>query len=551
MENPPPTREQFTREVDALRRWEVELRASERRREKAEEALRKSESARRALLSATPDILFRISKDGAFLDFVPAKGGESFALPEALIGKRVDEFMPPDVAREIMSLIACALQTGDTQVMGYQLTVSGQIRSYQARIAVSDEDEVLAIVRDITAQKRLEEQLLQSQRMESIGRLVGGVAHDFCNLLTAIMGYVQVATTELPPGGGRNLLASLQGIQRASEHASILIRQLLAFSRPQGDEPRLLSLSDLILDMDGLLRRLIGEDIELVTLPAPSLGVVRLDPGQMEQVLINMAVNARDAMPTGGRLIIKTSDVILDDEYARQRPQFTAGEYVALIISDTGIGMTDEVMADIFEPFYTTKKVEIGTGLGLSTCREIVSRNGGHITVESEVGVGTTFRICLPRVEEATVSTVPAYGEWDNLPEGTQRVLLVEDEPLMRDVTSKVLREQGYTVLEAPNGLGALRIAEAHANEEIHLLLTDVVMPLMGGRELAERLKGQRPEMAVLYTSGYGRDDRVRPNAVGTNGHFIQKPFTPAALVNKVRDVLDRQQVPFNGGQRS
>ena len=259
--------------------------------------------------------------------------------------------------------------------------------------------------------------------------------------------------------------------------------------------------------MDGLLRRLIGEDIELVTLPAPSLGVVRLDPGQMEQVLINMAVNARDAMPTGGRLIIKTSDVILDDEYARQRPQFTAGEYVALIISDTGIGMTDEVMADIFEPFYTTKKVEIGTGLGLSTCREIVSRNGGHITVESEVGVGTTFRICLPRVEEATVSTVPAYGEWDNLPEGTQRVLLVEDEPLMRDVTSKVLREQGYTVLEAPNGLGALRIAEAHANEEIHLLLTDVVMPLMGGRELAERLKGQRPEMAVLYTSGYGRDD--------------------------------------------
>ena len=289
-----------------------------------------------------------------------------------------------------------------------------------------------------------------------------------------------------------------------------------------------------------MLRRLIGEDIELVTLPATDPGMmVRIDPGQMEQVLTNLAVNARDAMPNGGKLIIEASNVTLDREYARCHPEANTGNYVLLAVADTGMGMTEEVKSHVFEPFFTTKGVGEGTGLGLSTCYGIVSEFGGYMAVTSRPGQGATFKVYLPRSDEP--ASQPAVRDKpDDLPRGTETVFLVEDEPNLRSMVSLVLRQQGYTVLESTNGAEALRIAEERASEELHLLLTDVVMPLMGGRELAERLRRRRPDTRVLFTSGYTDDADVRRDPLQSGADFIAKPFTPESLALKVREVLDR-----------
>ena len=304
-------------------------------------------------------------------------------------------------------------------------------------------------------------------------------------------------------------------------------------------EPTVLDLNDLILDMDKMLRHLISEDIELVTLPGPDLAMIEVDPRQMEQVLVNLAVNARGAMPNGGKLMFETAMVALDQDYLRQHPEATAGEHVVLTVTDTGIGMTQEVKAHAFEPFFTTKEVGKGTGLGLSTCHGIVAQSGGHIAVESEPGRGATFRIYLPSVDEPA-APLPLRDETGYLPVGTETVLLVEDEPLVRRYAARVLRKQGYTVLEAANGHEALSVAHAHDGEEIHLLLTDVVMPLMGGRELADQLRAVRPETKVLYASGYAGDAIVDRGALEPDSALMQKPVTPAVLARKVREMLDR-----------
>ena len=384
------------------------------------------------------------------------------------------------------------------------------LRKAHGELEIRIEERTAEVVRtneilkeEMGERESLEAQFLQAQKMEAIGQMAGGVAHDFNNLLTGIVGYSQLGMME---GCSRDRLGGyLQEIQNAAERASHLTRQLLTFSRRQVVEPRVLSINDLFLDLDKMLRRLIGEDIELVTLTAPVLGTVKVDSGQMEQVLVNMAVNARDAMPDGGKLIIQTANVTVDDEYARRRLDVTPGEYVVMSVSDNGVGMDQEVKAHIFEPFFTTKEVGKGTGLGLSTCYGIVAQSGGHITVDSEPGKGTIFEIYLPRVEDVT-GYLTLTDRPEHLPVGSETVLLVEDEPLVRAVISQVLREQGYTVLEAANGHEAMSVAQHHSDEEIHLLLTDVVMPLMGGRELTKQLGRLHPEARVLYTSGYTDD---------------------------------------------
>jgi CheY-like chemotaxis protein len=381
----------------------------------------------------------------------------------------------------------------------------------------------------------LQEQLRQSQKMEAIGRLAGGIAHDFNNILTVIRGYTELSLLCLKEGDP--LKVNLAEVQKASGRASDLTRQLLAFSRRQILEMKVFNLNALVKDLDKMLRRLIGEDIELVTLLAPDLGSVRADVGQIEQAILNLAVNARDAMPTGGKIIVETSNADLDETYARTHIGVTPGHYVTFSMSDTGCGMSPEVRERVFEPFFTTK--EQGTGLGLSTVYGIVRQIGGSIWLYSEPGQGTTFKIYLPRVKEkADVLLQRDHGS--DLPVGTETILLAEDEPSVRDLASRILGAQGYEVLEASNGIEAIQLAQNGARQSIHLLLTDMVMPRMGGMELARKLKALRPGIKILYMSGYTDSAIVHHGALNPGTNFLQKPFTPIALARKVRDVLDR-----------
>ena len=395
---------------------------------------------------------------------------------------------------------------------------------------------LVCIGRDISQRKQLQEQLLQAQKMEALGQLAGGVAHDFNNVLSAILGYTQLAKGTLRPGDHTS--GYLTEIHKAADRAADLTRQLLAFSRNQIIEPKVVIVDELILGMEKMIRRLVGEDIELVILLSQVRSALRVDPGQMEQLMINLVVNARQAMPGGGKLIIETSVINLADGREEYPPQATAREYVKLAVSDTGAGMTEEVRARAFEPFFTTKEVGKGTGLGLSTCYGIVVQSGGEIEIESEPGKGATVKICLPRVDEPSVR-LPMQDDSGHLPLGDETVLLAEDEPLVREVAAHVLRQQGYTVLEASNGHEALSVADEAAVHPIHLLLTDVVMPLMGGPQLVERLKERQLETKVLFTSGYTDDSIVGNHVLTQRAGFMQKPFTPAVLARKVREVLD------------
>ena len=364
-------------------------------------------------------------------------------------------------------------------------------------------------------------QLEQAQKMDAIGRLAGGVAHDFNNLLTVILGRTDILLHPLKPEDP--MRRGIELIQRTAGRAADLTRQLLAFSRKQVLEPVVLDLGAVATDMKDMLGRLIGEDIALLTTPTPGLGRVKADRGQIEQVVMNLAVNARDAMPQGGRLILETANVDLDDEYERRHVGARPGPHVMLAVSDTGTGIPREIQAQIFEPFFTTKEQGKGTGLGLATVYGIVKQSGGYIEVDSEPGQGTAFRIYLPRLDAAAA---------------TETILLVEDEEGVRELARDILRASGYTVLEARNGAEALLLCERHQGP-LDMLLTDVVMPRMSGRELAERLAPLRPELSVLYMSGYTDDAVIRHGVLAAGTAFLQKPFTPAALVQRVRETLD------------
>jgi PAS domain S-box-containing protein len=402
---------------------------------------------------------------------------------------------------------------------------------------------VASLVQDITEHVALEERLRQAHKMEAVGRLAGGVAHDFNNLLTVILGYAQILADSLSPGS-READSTAQ-IKSAADRASGITRQLLAFSRKQVLSPRVIDLNDIMLNLDSLLRRLIGEDIEVHSVPARDLGTVKADRGQIEQVIMNLALNARDAMPHGGKITLETSNALLDETYARKHQPIEPGRYVMLAVTDTGDGMTSEMQARIFEPFYTTKEVGKGTGLGLATVYGIVKQSGGYIWVYSEPNRGTSFKIYLPRVDQPA-ETLDAEKTSDRVQRGTETVLLVEDEPQLRQLTSSVLAHCGYKMLVAGGPEEGLAIFKANLRD-IRLLITDVVMPGMNGRQLAAEILKVSPKVQVLYISGYTSNAIVHYGVLDAGLWFLPKPFTLSALVAKVREVLDASPEPPQG----
>ncbi len=417
-------------------------------------------------------------------------------------------------------------------------TSAERIFGYTAAEAYGQPLDILLPVQ-LSARKQLEAQLFQSQKMEAIGQLAGGIAHDFNNLLMVMAGYMELALETLP--ADQPVYSDLLEAHKAAQRAATLTRQLLAFARKQIIDLRVLNLNSLVLELDKLLRRVLGEHIDLITQPAPDLGLVKVDPGQIEQVIVNLVVNARDAMPNGGKLTIETANTVLGIDYAHQHAGVAPGEYVMLAISDTGSGIDAVVQQHLFEPFFTTKEPGKGTGLGLATCYGIVKQHGGHIGVYSEVGHGTCFKIYLPHVADVKASSDVLFprGEAKAVRQGTETVLVVEDEPPVRELTCRVLREQGYTVLDATNGKEALHKVHAYAGARIDLLVTDMVMPRMGGKALADQLMAVYPHIKVLFVSGYTTDAIVHHGRLDLGTNFLSKPFTPTALIRKVQEVLD------------
>jgi two-component system cell cycle sensor histidine kinase/response regulator CckA len=406
-------------------------------------------------------------------------------------------------------------------------------------VTYGDRQAILTINRDVTERKRLEDQLRQAQKMEAVGQLAGGIAHDFNNLLTVVIGYSECLMADLPRQAANHQMA--KEIRQAAQRAAELTGQLLAFGRKAIVAPKVLELNAEVRQTEKMLRRLIGEDIELaITLDTEDLKIC-MDAGQLHQVILNLTVNARDAMPQGGRLTIATTQTIWDEEAMRTKRNLPPGPYAILSVSDTGCGMSPEVLSHIFEPFFTTKEVGKGTGLGLATAYSIIEQGGGHIEVETKLGQGSTFHVYLPQAE-VPASDFDMERSAQSGP-GAETVLLVEDEPMVRTYTGTVLRERGYHVLEAANGPEALQLCSEHIGP-LHLLLTDVVLPKLSGRELAQRTVALRPGLRVLFMSGYTGDTVLRHGVVEAEVQFLAKPFTPKALANKVRQVLDTPAPP-------
>jgi PAS domain S-box-containing protein len=401
----------------------------------------------------------------------------------------------------------------------------------------------LAVLIDVTGRRHLEEQLRQAQKMEAVGMLAGGVAHDFNNLLTIITGYSQLVLNNLPSTDSNR--HSLEQIMKAGERAAALTRQLLAFSRRQVLQPKVLDLNNLVKSLTTMLQRLIGEDIELQLVLDSDLGRVSADPGQLEQVLMNLVVNARDAMPKGGTLSIETANIELDEHYTSRHLAAKPGPHVLLAVSDNGHGMDENTRARLFEPFFTTKTANKGTGLGLSTVFGIVKQSGGSVEVYSEPARGTSVKVYLPRVDQP-VPADPEESKKKASP-GTETILLVEDDEMVRNLVRETLEREGYKLMDAADPIEARRIADTYRGD-IQLMITDVVMPKVSGRELAQQLAGRRPSMKVLYMSGYTDNAIVNSGLLAREVAFLQKPFTPAALANKVREVLESDKTHRVGG---
>jgi two-component system cell cycle sensor histidine kinase/response regulator CckA len=395
-------------------------------------------------------------------------------------------------------------------------------------------------VEEHAERKRLEAQFIEAQKMEVVGQLAGGVAHDFNNVLAVIMGYSDLLMQDLPPE--HPLQKYIDEIRLAAKRAAGLTQQLLIFSRKQTVQAVALDLNEVIESMDKMLRRLVDENIEMTMVYGNPIGQIKADSGYVWQVLMNLVVNARDAMPNGGKLTIETSAVTLDEDHAQTHPGATPGDYVRLSVADTGVGMSEEVKARIFEAFFTTKPAGKGTGLGLVTCQTIVRQSEGHIDVSSELGRGTTFKIYFPRIEQQSHVATKSLPKVGPLRRGTEILLVVEDEPSVRHLAQGVLKAQGYDVLTAPNGQDALRVAREHKGPPIALVVTDVVMPRMGGRVMAEWLKVTYPELKILFTSGYTADAIAHDGVLDAGVEFLPKPYTPASLARKVRELLDAPQ---------
>ncbi|HSK73939.1 MAG TPA: ATP-binding protein, partial [Pyrinomonadaceae bacterium] len=462
-------------------------------------------------------------------DFQAAMTGQ----PLLNIGMDKDPRLPQSCLVTPMTMMGRIV--GAVEVQSSESAAYTQEHATVMQMAANIAANAIENVRLLEEEQNRAEQLRLSQRLESVGRLAGGIAHDFNNMLTAINGYSELTLRRLKEDDP--LRHNLEEIKKAGERSAALTHQLLAFSRKQVLKPKVLNLNDVILDTSKMLQRLIGEDVQLNIVPDGKLGLVEADPGQLTQVIMNLAVNARDAMPQGGNLIIETANVLLDKEYVFQHFTVRAGSYVMLAVSDTGVGIEEETQEYIFEPFFTTKEVGKGTGLGLATVYGIVKQSGGYVWVYSEVGRGTTFKIYLPRVDEDV--QMPEKDETtESIPGGTETILLVEDEEMVRNLSRQILQTCGYKVLEARNGVEALSICQ-DSDSKIDLLMTDVVMPQMGGRELAEKLEQMYPQIRLLFTSGYTDDAIIRQGVIKTGENFIQKPFTFEALAKKVRELLD------------
>jgi two-component system, cell cycle sensor histidine kinase and response regulator CckA len=515
-------------------------------RKRAEQEFRQSQQKLRIHFEHTPLAVIEWDTQLRITEWSPsAERVFGYSRQEA-IGRDASLLVPPALKAHVDGIGRQLLtQKSGTRSTNDNITKGGRTIScewYNTPL-VDESGQVLGVaslVQDVTERVALEERLRQSQKMEAVGRLAGGVAHDFNNLLTVIMGYSQILTDGLPVAS--RLKDATTQIRAAADRAAGITRQLLAFSRKQVLSPRVIDLNEIMLNLDTMLRRLIGEDIEVLTVPGRELGAVKADPGQIEQVIMNLVLNARDAMPNGGKITLETENMELDESYAREHEPLQPGRYVMLAVSDTGTGMSPDTQAHIFEPFFTTKEVGKGTGLGLSMVYGIVKQSGGYIWVYSEPGRGTSFKIYLPQVDQLT-EAIALEKRPASVPRGTETILLVEDDAQLRALTSSVLIHCGYKVLSAAGTEEGLALCRKNYCD-IHLLVTDVIMPGMNGRQLAEQVKQISPSTRILYVSGYTSNAIVHYGVLDPGLRFLPKPFSLAALVAKVREVLDGSDAP-------
>lgn len=518
--------------------------AARQKHKLTEDALRESEARVQAIVNAAVDGILMICEKGIVELFNPAAEAIFGYKAAEVLGKNVKLLMPEPYHREHDTYLNNYLMTGVKKIIGIGREVTGKRKdgtTFPMEIAVSEvrvgQRRMFAgIVRDISERKRLEDQISHMQKMEAIGQLAGGVAHDFNNFLQGMLGFIGRIRRTIPADDPA--MVFVKEAQNAVHRATNLTKQLLAFSRRQPIQPKVLQVNALLQNMENMLHRLIGEHIELIILSGKEAGLVKADPVQVEQVILNLAVNARDAMPKGGKLMIQTANRVLDKAYAEHHLEVSPGNHVMISVSDTGEGIADDIKENIFEPFFTTKEVGRGTGLGLSTVYGIIKQHGGHISVYSEPGKGATFRIYLPRVDEKA-DRIPVETKAEGMVKGSETVLVVEDDPGVQLFVSEALRELNYTVLTASHPKDALGIVQQNKPAKINLLLTDVVMPGMSGKELAELIRAEYPDIKILFMSGY-TDELLGHHGILEEGiHFLEKPFTEKTLAEKIRGVLE------------
>jgi len=529
------------------RAWIVVVARNVSERKRAETTLRESHQRYLNMLDAVPDLLYERTPDGILVYANRTACGKLGLTPEDFGTINLSAFLEVEQAdrwrgesTEIREgapprSFSCHLKTADGRLLPVEVRETLVVRRGR-------EPTFLGVARDVTDRKQLEERMLRSQRMQALGRLSGGIAHEYNNLMTAITGYAELILADLK--GDDSLRKRVEEIRRAGEMATELTRQLLAFDRKQVLRPGRVDLNTVVSHMEKTLLRLIGEDVHLVTELEPEIGATLADRAQLEQAVLNLAINSRDAMPEGGTITIETRNQDVDAAYAARHVPMKPGPYVVLSFSDTGTGMAPEIQSQILEPFFTTRETEKRTGMGLSTVYGIVKQSGGYIWVSSEPDHGATFQLFLPRAEdEADLPAVPFQPPASRDLLGTETVLVVEDQDSIRELACEVLQGKGYKVLGARNAGEALLICEQHTGL-IHLMVTDIVMPRMGGRELAERLQPWHPEMKVLYMSGYTETDLHQKGLPQAGASFLEKPFSPHSLASKVREVLDEARNP-------
>ncbi len=508
---------------------------------KTEVKLRATQEQLQATLTALPDLMLELDHNGCIISYHSPQSDPLLVSSQTIEGKTVYEVLPQPAAKGIMAALHLANQQG--QHTGTEFSVGSKIKTLWFEVSISrkgmssdDYVRYVALIRNITDRKQLEDQLRHAQKMEAVGQLAGGVAHDFNNLLSIIITYGQLIL-KINSDISTKAIHRVKQIIHAGERAAELTKQLLAFSRQQILEPQIVNLNENLLNITSMLERVISENIKLTVIPFEGLEHIRVDPSQLEQVILNLAINARDAMLHGGMLTLETNNVYLDDHYAAQHPEVNAGTYVMLAVSDTGEGFDKDTKSRIFEPFFTTKEKGKGTGLGLATVHGIVNQSGGHIWVYSEKDQGTTFKIYFPQIQEKA-SGLHQLIQKKKKVSGTETILLVEDEKNVRLLAKEILEMSGYVILEAIDSDHAQKISAMY-DGEIHLLLTDVVMPTLNGRELAEIIVRSHPQMKVLYMSGYTDNVIVHHGVLKADMAFLQKPITIDVLAQKVRQVLD------------